>query len=58
MKKTIIAAAIAMGIGALISAPAQAIDCHAFNQGTFHAAHINGVTSPGILRIASACHPG
>lgn len=45
--------ALVFGVGA---APSQAVNCKSFNQGTFRAAHINGVASPGIYKIAMACH--
>lgn len=56
MKKIVIAIAIAVGAGVIAGTPAQAINCHAFNQGTGNAAHNRGVDSPGIMRIAYACH--
>lgn len=56
MKKIIIAVAIALGASALIGAPANAINSNACNQGTYRAAHINYVTSPGIMRIGYFCH--
>lgn len=47
------AAALAVGVGV---APASAVNIKACNQGTFRAAHINGVASPGIYKIAAVCH--
>lgn len=59
MKKIILAIALAIGAATIVSAPAQAIDCNAFNQGTARAAHYapgNAGNAPGIWRIAYACH--
>lgn len=45
--------ALVLGVGAV---PSQAVSIKACNKGTFTAAHVNGVASPGIYKIGAVCH--
>ena len=49
---------IATSLGTISSSSANAVDCQAFNMGTYQAFHVAGADGAGLYKIASACHPG
>lgn len=58
MKKIAIALVTAGMLFGLGVAPSNAINCNAFNQGTYQAAHVVGANGNGLYKIAMACHFG
>lgn len=61
MKKllsTLAVSVLAVSIGTISGASAQAVSCSAFNQGTANAFHVAGAQGAGLYKIASECHGG
>lgn len=60
MKKVImsvVSIALMATFGVASSAPANAVNCNAFNQGTANAFHMHNASGNGLIKIAMACHP-
>ena len=61
MKKlfaTTAVSALVISLGMISGASAQAVDCKAFNKGTYTAFHVAGAEGAGLYKIAGQCHAG